>query len=119
MYSNEEITGFVSLVAETTDPDRIVLFGSYAYGDPDDDSDLDLLVIKNDKDLTREEHADLSTAVYLARRQRNIRTRYDIFFRTDAQVREAIENGGAFSDAVQRGRVIYERVNQQESGAIL
>ncbi|HEX9736655.1 MAG TPA: nucleotidyltransferase domain-containing protein [Thermoanaerobaculia bacterium] len=32
------------LVAEL-EPDRIILFGSHAWGDPDEDSDLDLLVI--------------------------------------------------------------------------
>ena len=36
MYSSEEIKQFVSLVAEVTDPDRIILFGSYAYGEPNE-----------------------------------------------------------------------------------
>ena len=44
MYSYEEITRFVNLVAEVTDPDRIILFGSYAYGEPSENSDIDLLV---------------------------------------------------------------------------
>ena len=112
MYSNDEIKQFVSLVAEVTDPDRIILFGSYAYGNPDDKSDLDLLVIKNGKTLSRDEHADLSTAVYLKRKQNNISTRYDIFFRTDQQVKESANNGGAFIDALQRGKVVYERIHQ-------
>lgn len=29
------------------DPEKIILFGSYAYGTPTDDSDIDLFVIKN------------------------------------------------------------------------
>jgi len=29
------------------DPDKIVLFGSYAYGTPDDESDIDLFLIKS------------------------------------------------------------------------
>lgn len=28
-------------------PERVVLFGSYAYGRPDEDSDIDLLIIKD------------------------------------------------------------------------
>ena len=28
-------------------PDKIILFGSYAYGEPDEDSDIDLFIIKN------------------------------------------------------------------------
>ena len=34
------------LVAEYS-PERVILFGSYAYGNPDADSDIDLLIIKN------------------------------------------------------------------------
>jgi len=45
MYSNAEINQLVDLVVEETDPDKIILFGSYAYGNPNDKSDLDLLVI--------------------------------------------------------------------------
>jgi predicted nucleotidyltransferase len=28
-------------------PQKIILFGSYAYGEPDEDSDIDLLIIKD------------------------------------------------------------------------
>jgi len=112
MYNNEEIMQFVNLVIEVADPDRIILFGSYAYGNPNDKSDLDLLVIKNGKDLSGDEHADLSAEVYLKRKQYKIKTRYDVFFRTDRQVRESAENGGAFVDALQKGKVVYERRNQ-------
>ncbi|MBI4561739.1 MAG: nucleotidyltransferase domain-containing protein, partial [Candidatus Rokubacteria bacterium] len=34
------------LIAEYT-PQKIILFGSYAYGQPDEDSDIDLLIIKD------------------------------------------------------------------------
>ncbi len=29
------------------DPDRIILFGSYAYGTPTEDSDIDIFIVKN------------------------------------------------------------------------
>jgi len=32
-------------------PEKIYLFGSYAYGQPNDDSDVDLLIVVNDSDL--------------------------------------------------------------------
>ena len=31
------------------DPEKIILFGSYAYGTPNEDSDVDLFVVKNVK----------------------------------------------------------------------
>ena len=33
---------------------------------------------------------------------------YDLFIQTDKQVRESVEKGGAFVDALRRGRVVYE-----------
>ncbi len=32
-------------------PDKIILFGSYAYGNPNEDSDIDLFLIKDDLSL--------------------------------------------------------------------
>jgi predicted nucleotidyltransferase len=115
MYSNEEINQMIYLIAEVADPDKIILFGSYVYGAPNEKSDLDFLVIKNGKELSRDEHAELSTAVYLKRREHKISTRYDLFFETEHQAIKSAENGGAFVDALQKGKVVYERVNQQES----
>ena len=109
MYNDEEIMEFVSLVAEVSDPDRIILFGSYAYGEPDDKSDLDLLVIKNGNDFSLDDEAKLATDVFYKRRQLGIRTRYDVFFQTDRQVQEIAAKGGAFVDALQKGRIVYER----------
>lgn len=40
------ITEIVERIISTSNPEKIILFGSYAYGSPDKDSDLDLLVIK-------------------------------------------------------------------------
>ena len=37
------------LIEEYT-PEKVILFGSYAYGDPDPDSDIDLLIIKETSD---------------------------------------------------------------------
>ena len=32
-------------------PDKIILFGSYAYGNPGEDSDIDLFLLKDDLSL--------------------------------------------------------------------
>src|ERR1700732_4656238 len=39
------IRRFARQVAERFHPEKIVLFGSYAYGTPHEDSDVDLLVV--------------------------------------------------------------------------
>src|SRR6266581_179821 len=39
------IRRYARAIAEEFHPDRIILFGSYAYGTPNQDSDIDLLVV--------------------------------------------------------------------------
>lgn len=39
------IRRFARQIAERFQPDKIILFGSYAYGTPHEESDVDLLVI--------------------------------------------------------------------------
>lgn len=35
------------------DPDKIILFGSYAYGTPNEDSDIDLFLVKDSSDNSK------------------------------------------------------------------
>jgi len=41
------ITKIVDRILRGYKPKKIILFGSYAYGEPTEDSDIDLLIIKN------------------------------------------------------------------------
>jgi uncharacterized protein len=45
MISFSQIEAFSQQIVEKFKPERIILFGSYAYGQPTEDSDVDLLVI--------------------------------------------------------------------------
>jgi uncharacterized protein len=45
--SSESIRAIVSLIVERYEPVKVILFGSYAYGKPTHESDIDLLIIKN------------------------------------------------------------------------
>ena len=49
MISEAQIQAVVARIVEGYRPERIILFGSYAYGTPTEDSDLDLLVVKRDE----------------------------------------------------------------------
>jgi predicted nucleotidyltransferase len=42
-----ELDKIVRRLVEGYKPEKIILFGSYAYGQPHSDSDLDLLIIKD------------------------------------------------------------------------
>lgn len=43
----EKIETIISKLKQDYDPEQIILFGSYAYGNPTDESDIDLLIIKD------------------------------------------------------------------------
>jgi len=45
VVSMEQIEEFGRRIGEQFKPERVILFGSYAYGTPTPDSDVDLLVI--------------------------------------------------------------------------
>jgi predicted nucleotidyltransferase len=50
MVTQEQLDEIKRRIAEDFKPQKIILFGSYATGTPTEDSDLDLLIIK-DSDL--------------------------------------------------------------------
>jgi predicted nucleotidyltransferase len=51
MIKNKSINDLVSQIVDKIireyQPKKIILFGSYAYGEPNEDSDIDLLIVKN------------------------------------------------------------------------
>ncbi|MBI5326370.1 MAG: nucleotidyltransferase domain-containing protein [Ignavibacteriae bacterium] len=47
MIEKEKINDIVNIIAMNCNPDKIILFGSYARNNPTEDSDIDLLIIKN------------------------------------------------------------------------
>ncbi len=47
MISREKIAEIIDRIVANAKPEKIVLFGSYARGTPRDDSDLDLLIVKD------------------------------------------------------------------------
>ena len=48
MIGKEKIDEIVKKIADNIKPEKIVLFGSYAYGNPAKHSDLDLCVVLNE-----------------------------------------------------------------------
>ena len=47
MTESESIKKAVKLLRKAANPKKIILFGSYATGEADDDSDVDLLVVED------------------------------------------------------------------------
>ena len=101
----ETIQAVSGQIATEFQPERIVLFGSYAYGEPDADSDVDLLVVM-DTPLR-----EVDQAVVIGKRLRP-RFGLDLIVRTPANLERRIALGDWFlREIVERGRVLYERTD--------
>jgi len=57
--SMETIESIARQIAERFQPERVILFGSYAYGQPGSESDVDLLVVTNTRLRSRGYGTDL------------------------------------------------------------
>ena len=51
--TREQIQAVADKIAKEFQPEKIILFGSYAWGTPTEDSDVDMCVIKETKDARK------------------------------------------------------------------
>lgn len=110
MVNIRAIRAAAEQIAARFRPQRIILFGSYAYGRPTRDSDVDLLVLMDgkrvhDKALRIREAIDFGFAV-------------DLLVRSPEEFSRRVRWGDQFLREIQRkGKVLYEapdaRVGQQ------
>ena len=97
----------VARIVRELHPQRIILFGSYAYGVPIPDSDVDLLVIM-ETDADSQERSWAVSRLMLPRP-----FPVDTLVRTPDEVKRALANGDFFMrDIVTRGKVLYEQRRQ-------
>lgn len=88
-------------------PEKIILFGSYAYGNPTPDSDVDLLVVIETNGKNKEMYRAISDLLYP--RQFPV----DIIVKTPREVEEAMQGGKDNSffirEIIKRGKVLHDR----------
>ncbi|MDR0639639.1 MAG: nucleotidyltransferase domain-containing protein [Spirochaetaceae bacterium] len=97
-----------------SDPYKIVLFGSYANGNETEDSDIDLMVIldNNDVSKTYEERQNKKLYVRKLVREINYRKALDILVYSKEELKKIKEYGNYFIDEIERtGKVIYEKAS--------
>jgi predicted nucleotidyltransferase len=89
-------------IAEEFKPEKIILFGSYAYGKPSKESDVDLLVVMPCE-------GGYFQQVRTIRRRLNLALPLDLLIYTPAEMQSRLETGDCFvREIVERGRVMYE-----------
>ncbi len=96
------IRNICNRIAKEFKPEKIILFGSHAYGKPTLESDLDLLVVMPF------EGSPLSQSVKISR-QLSLMIPLDLIVRTPEQVQERLAMEDFFiREIVEQGKVMYE-----------
>ena len=105
MKINAQIKNLCRQIVEGFNPQKIILFGSYAYGKSNADSDIDLLVVMP------YEGNELEQMVKVRRRLKSTFP-LDVLVKTPAQLKERSEMGDFFiREIIEKGKILYEAEN--------
>jgi predicted nucleotidyltransferase len=101
MVNIEQIHTLSTKIARAFLPEQIILFGSYAYGTPGPDSDVDLLVVMPYTGHPAYQAAAILTAVSPS-------FPVDVVVRAPAELASRVAQGDFFlREVVERGQVLY------------
>jgi predicted nucleotidyltransferase len=102
----------VERLAASYTPEKIILFGSRAYGSPDADSDFDLLIIKETSDVPRERRYQVRKILWLL----PLKAAVEPIVLTQTELTRRLGLGDSFINKIVReGRILYERKRLVES----
>jgi len=94
------------------DPFKVILFGSYANGTADENSDIDLVVILDNNDIAKTYEERLKKKLYINRlvRKINYKIALDILVYSKEEYKIVKDYGNYFIDEIENtGKIIYEK----------
>ncbi len=102
MLAQKTIQKIVQNIVNIDPPDKVILFGSYASGNPTPDSDLDLLIIKENVKSKMKDSLKFRKAL------RDIRLPKDILVTSQEEFDYyKTQCGSIYKDISEKGVVIY------------
>ena len=110
MLADERVKKIISEIVERLkrdyQPKKIILFGSYAYGKPTQDSDIDLLIIKETNQRPIDRRVEVRKLVYDPERK----IAFSPLVYTPEEIEWRLSLGDDFiREILQRGEIVYER----------
>jgi uncharacterized protein len=100
------ISQLIDRLKEQYQPEKIILFGSYAYGNPDEESDIDLLIIKD----TSERPIDRRITVRKLISDIRNKIPFSSLVLTPEEISHQLTIGDDFyKEIINKGLVLYER----------
>jgi len=102
--TRKQINAVVQKIVQEFNPEKVILFGSYAYGKPTVDSDVDLLVVMESDERPAKRTARVISAVH------GKTFPMDLLVRTPEEIAHRLAMGDFFiQEIVSLGKVLYER----------
>ncbi len=98
------VENIVEILAEKYQPEKIILFGSNVYGKPTEESDIDLLIVKETDKPFYKRWSEVCTLV-----SDIIKTvPFSPFVVTPAELKERLERGDQFfEEIIKKGEVLH------------
>jgi uncharacterized protein len=102
----DQLLPYLQVLVDQFHPEQVILFGSYAYGEPCPDSDIDLLIVKDS------EESPIAEATRIRRSVRHLRHSVsnlplDIMVRDREDLNTRIARGADFhQEIIQKGLVL-------------
>jgi len=102
--TRKQINAVVQKIVAEFNPEKVILFGSYAYGKPNIDSDVDMLVVMESDERPAKRTARVIGVVH------GKTFPMDLIVRTPAEIAHRLAIGDFFiEEIVGMGKVLYER----------
>jgi len=96
----------VEKIRRDYDPEKIILFGSYARGEPSEDSDIDLFIVKETDKRPIDRFVEVSEITY----ERGLKAIISPLIYTPEEVQERLDLGDDFVEEVlSKGRLVYAK----------
>ena len=109
MIDIEEVKKEIVERLKPLNPHKVILFGSYAYGTANEDSDIDLYVVTNDEFIPQSfrEKRDLTKEISKAIRDLRTKTAIDLIVHTKAMSEKFKELNSSFSrELLSKGNIL-------------
>lgn len=103
----KELEVITKRIVKNYAPEKIILFGSYAWGKPTEDSDFDLMIVKKDKKKGKEgffeEQMKVSDII-------DGELAIDVLIHTPEEIKKRLDMGDFFyEDIMKKGKCLYEK----------
>lgn len=104
-FVEQKLKEITEKIVKEYQPEKIILFGSWAWGKPDSDSDIDLLVVKESTKARHERQSELRTILRLSG------VPFDLLVYTHQELEERInvDRNLFLEDIIRNGRVLYSK----------